>query len=109
MIWLDEVISPADTPEGVKAKLYGTYNEPYVTIYIIIDFRGTEYRIPRYHKRTTITPTKANLERRHHRTVQNFIHKFGYAPFRELLTQFLEWSENPATEVLRELLPNRPE
>lgn len=105
MIWLDEDISPADTPEGVKVKLFGIYSEPNVTIYVIIDYKGTEYRLSRYHKRTTTRPTKTNLERRFHRTVQGFIHKYGHAPFRELLERFLEWSENPATEVLRELLP----
>lgn len=107
VVWLDEDISPIDTPPGVTAKLFGVYNTNtlYTTIYLIIDYKGTEYKIARFYKRTTVGEHPDKLKRRYTRSVQHFIRKYKHAPFLELVEKFLEWSDNPAHEVLRELLP----
>ena len=107
VIWLDENISPIDTPEGTIAKLLGVYDSDtqYTTIYLVIDHKGTEYRISRYHKRTSKGSNPERLERQYSRTIQTFIRKYGQGPFTELIEKFLSWSDNPAHEVLREFLP----
>lgn len=105
--WLDEDISPIDTPEGAAAKLVGIYDSSiqHVTIYLVLDYRGTEYRVPRYHRRTTKGGDPGRLRHRYSQSVQSFARKYGYAPFVELVERFLSWSDNPAHQVLRELLP----
>lgn len=108
-IWLDENISPIDTPEGTIAKLLGVYdsNTQHVTIYLIIDHKGTEYKLTRYHKYTTRGGAPERLEHRYSQTIQTFIRKYGHGPFAELVEKFLDWSDNPAHEVLREFLPQK--
>lgn len=105
--WLDENISPIDTPEGIIAKLLGVYDSDtqHTTIYLIIDYKGTEYKISRYHKRTTVGSNPERLKHRYTRSIQHFTRKYGQAPFLELIEKFLEWSDNPAHEILRELIP----
>jgi len=106
-VWLDENISPIDTPLGILVKLLGTYDTEtlHTTIYLIIDYRGTEYKVTRYHKRTTVGGHPDRLEHRYTRSIQHFTRKYGHAPFLELVEKFLEWSDNPAHTVLRGLLP----
>jgi len=109
VIWLDENISPIDTPSGVLVKLLGVYDTDnlHTTIYLIIDYMGTEYRISRYHRRTTVGENPERLERRYSRSIQHFTRKYGYAPFQDLVEKFLEWSDNPTHEVLRQLITRR--
>ena len=107
VVWLDEDISPIDTTPGATIKLLGVYdtNTLHTTIYLIIDYKGTEYKISRFHKRTTVGGNPDKLEHRYARSIQHFIRKYKHAPFLGLVEKFLEWSDNPAYEVLRELLP----
>ena len=107
VVWLDENISPIDTPENIAVKLLGIYdtNTRYTTVYLVIDYRGTEYRITRFHKRTTVGGHPERLQRRYARSIQHFTLKYKHAPFLELVEKFLEWSDNPAHSILRELIP----
>lgn len=105
--WLDEDISPIDTPTNIFAKLSGTFDTTtnQVLIYLVIEYRGTEYRILRYKRQTTVPGETNQLQRRFARSVQTFARKYQYAPFATLVRQFLKWSDNPAHRVLEELIP----
>jgi len=107
--WLDEDISPVDTPNGVIIKLCGIYNPNthYTTVYLIVDYRGTEYKITRYHMQTTRGPDPNVLKHRYSLMVQSFIRKYSHIPFADLTEKFLDWSDNPAHEILRALIPPR--
>ena len=106
VVWLNNDISPIDSPEGVSTKLLGSYDtsNQHVTIYLIIDYLGTEYRISRYHRRTTVGGNPDKLLRRYAISIKSFTRKYGQAPFVELIKKFLEWSDNPAHEILRSLI-----
>jgi len=105
MIWLDRDITPKDTPNGTVVKLLGLYDNStlMVTINLIIDHKGTEYKLTRLHRKTFVGDNQAALMKRFERGIQHFIRRYSHAPISNLIKQFLKWSNNPAHEVLRPL------
>ena len=110
IIWIDLDIAPIDTPKDVTIRLVGTYlpQTNNYAIHIIIQWRGTEYRLERLYKNAYITNGDITniLKARTRKMISLFTDKYKYMPFAKFLDTILGWSNNTSHQVLCQLVRN---
>lgn len=108
-VWLDEPVALGSKAPGIAAKLCGVYDGQthYVTIYLIITYNGTDYRVTRYHRQVN-TLKENNIERLrylHRNMTSHFLKEYRDSDLRSVMLKFLKWTKNPVhKKVLGELI-----
>lgn len=100
LIWLRERLAKNSTISNCFAELIGVYDPitRIITISLVINIDGTEYRVIRCHKSVILKQTNdetTELRMMHRNMIAYMIKTYGNADWSIIIKKFLQWTTNP--------------